>query len=162
MKSINNLTKTKLLLILFFCIGVSLISCGQSSLDSKRRNTMISFINAIKINDTLKISSLVDTTNFFKIYGKENYYYSIQKLNKKFSKNQILTIVNRDSFKIDDQKSFGTTYKLLLYTSVDNKNYYEVSIRFFADSFDKINSFTSYFHDENPEPLIPAPTTSKQ
>ena len=162
MKYINNSTKTKLLPILLFCFGISLLSCSQSSLDLKRRNTMMSFIDAIKINDTLKISSLVDTAQFFKIYGKENYYYSIQKLNKKFSKNQILTSVNRDSFKVDDQKSFGTTYKLLLYTSADKKKYYDVSIRFFADSFDKINSFTSYFHNNNPEPLIQAPIPLKQ
>src|SRR5687767_14659741 len=141
---INKPNKIGSLLMLLFYVGVSLLSCGQTSLDSKRRNTMESFIEAIKSNDTLKISNLVDTSYFFEIYGEENYYNSIQKLNKRFSKNQILTNVNRNSFKIDEQKSFGTTYKLILYTSADNKKYYEVSIGFFADSFDKIHSFTSY------------------
>jgi len=123
---------------------------------------MVSFIEAVKSNDTLKISSLVDISQFFKIYGEENYYNSIKKLNKKFSKNQILTKISLNSFKIDEQSSFGTTYKLILYTSTDNKKYYEVSIRFFADSFDKIDSFTSYFHNDNPEPLIQAAMPSNR
>lgn len=157
---IDKSTKIKFFLIALFCVGVSFLSYGQTSLDSERRNTMESFIEAIKNNDSLKISSLVDTSQFFEAYGKENYYYSIQKLYKKFLNNQILTKVNRNSFTIDEQKSFVTIYKLRLYTSPDNKKYYEVSIWFSANSFDKINSFTSYFHNDNLELLDQAPVPS--
>lgn len=152
-----NFYENKVVLILFLCIGFSLVGCSQPSLDKKRIATMLKVINAIKVNDTITTGRLIDTAYCFKINSKENYYNSINKLFKKFSKNQVLTTVDENSFLLSEERSFGNTYKLILYTSTDKKKYYEIMMEFVGDTFDKVYYFNSYFHNKNPVILVPAP-----
>lgn len=153
-----NFYENKVILILMFCIVFSVVGCShQPSLDKKRRATMLKVINAIKVNDTIATGRLIDTANCFEIGSKENYYNSISKLFKKFSKNQIFTSVNENVFVLSEERSFGTTYKLILYTAADKKKYYEIMMRFIGDTFDKVYYFNSYFHNKNPVILVPAP-----
>ena len=119
---------------------------------------MLRVVNAIKIKDTLALARLIDTANCFEIGSRENYDNAINKLYKKFSKNQVFTLVNENSFVLSDGRSFRTAYKLILYTSADKKKYYELMMDFVGNTFDKVYYFTSYFHNETPEILVPAPS----
>jgi hypothetical protein len=152
-----NFYENKVMLILLLCIGFSLVGCSQPSLDKKRRATMLKVINAIKVNDTIATGRLIDTAYCFKINSKENYYNSINKLFKKFLKNQILTTVDENNFVLSEERSFGKTYKLILYTAADKKKYYEILMEFIGGTFNKVYYFNSYFHNETPVILVPAP-----
>ena len=153
-----NFFENKTVVILLLCISFSVVSCGQPSLDKKRRVTMLKVINAIKVNDTITTAQLIDTAYCFKINSKENYYNSINKLFRKFSKGQVLNPIAENSFVLFEERSFGTTYKLILYTTGDKKKYYELMMEFTGNTFDKVYYFTSIFHNENPEILVAPPS----
>lgn len=150
--------KNRILLILLLCIIFSAVGCGQISIDKQRRATMLKIVDAIKVNDTIIMSRLIDTANCFEIGSKENYYNSINKLYKRYSKNQIFTAVNENSFVLSEEKSFGTVYKLILYTTADKKKYYEIMMRFVGNTYDNVYYFNSIFHNENPEILVAPPS----
>ena len=82
---------SSLILICFILIN----SSGYTqSIDAKRKEVIEKTIAAIIKHDTINLFSLIDTSFYFDIYGKEGFIYKVSYINNKLKTCQIISIVD--------------------------------------------------------------------
>jgi len=118
-------------------IGLILInSCGYTqSIDTERKKIIEKTLAAIVKYDTTNLFSLVDTSFYFDIYGKEGFIYKISYINNKLKACQVTSIV--DSLITKKEVPVHSTEYILSFCRFKNNNLN-------PDRFDLLFVFANY------------------
>ena len=90
------------------------------SIDAKRKGVIEKTIAAIIKHDTIKLFSLIDTSFYFDIYGKENFIYKVSYINDKLKTCQITSIA--DSLITNRERPVHSTEYILSFCRFKNSN----------------------------------------
>jgi len=116
-KLIKVLKLSSLILICFLLIN----SSGYTqSIDAKRKGVIEQTIEAIIKHDTISLFSLIDTSFYFDIYGKENFIYKVSNINNKLKTCQITSIA--DSLITKKEVPVHSTEYILSFCRFKNRN----------------------------------------
>ena len=125
----------KLLSPILICVFL-INSCGYTqTIDVSRKAVIEKAIVAIVKYDTTTLFSLVDTSFYFDIYGKENFIYKISYINNKLKTCQITSIA--DSLITKKERPVHSTEYILSFCRFKNSNVN-------PDRFDLLFVFTNY------------------
>ena len=118
-------------------IGVLLINgCGYTqSIDVKRKAVIEKTIAAIVNYDTTNLYSLIDTSFYFDIYGKDGFIHKISSIKNKLKTCQITSIV--DSLMTKRERPVHSTEYILSFCRFKNSNVN-------PDRFDLLFVFANY------------------
>jgi hypothetical protein len=118
-------------------IGILLInSCGYTqSIDTERKKIIEKTLAAIVKFDTTSLFSLVDTSFYFDIYGKEGFIYKVSYINNKLKTCQIASIM--DSLITKKEVPVHSTEYILSFCRFKNNNVN-------PDRFDLLFDFANY------------------
>lgn len=116
------------LVILIIC------NCGTKAQTDKRKEIIAQFLAAIEASDTSQLFSIVDTSEFFDVQGKDFFLHEINYMRERFV--ECSSIISDSSIKIKQWAGHYTDYTYLFCRGKDE--------RITNDSFDVTFTFADF------------------